>query len=73
MAQLSLTGSVPASNDMDEEPKSRSRDDYWRCKICKQLNSDKDCERDDVSGAYLCPNGCKVEFVQPPYESPLSD
>lgn len=47
-----------------------NRDDYTRCKLCKQLFRDDNERRDPVTGAYLCPNGCKETFTQPPYESP---
>jgi len=47
------------------------RDDMYRCKICKQLYLDSQCERDSKTGAFICPKGCVEPFVQPPYQSPL--
>jgi hypothetical protein len=48
------------------------RDDYTRCRHCKQLFLTADATRDPDTGAYQCPNGCKTPFEQPPYESPLN-
>lgn len=47
-----------------------NRDNYFRCKHCKELYSDEQCILDDVKG-YQCPKGCKEPFIQPDYESPL--
>ena len=49
------------------------RDDYFRCRWCKGLFPDAQCARDEVTDAYLCPNGCREPFNQPEYESPLQD
>lgn len=46
------------------------RDNYFRCKQCKQLFPDEQCILDEVKG-YQCPNGCVEGFTQPDYESPL--
>lgn len=47
-----------------------SRDDYFRCKVCKRLWKDSDAVIDPDKG-YQCPNGCEIPFEQPAYESPL--
>lgn len=46
------------------------RDDYFRCKFCKGLFPDAQCVLDPVEGLQ-CPQGCKPQYEQPPYESPL--
>jgi hypothetical protein len=48
-----------------------NRDNYHRCKHCKELFHQDQCILDNSKG-YQCPNGCVEPFVQPPYESPLS-
>lgn len=53
-----------------DKPRSQKRDDYFRCKICKELFADEDCIVDPVKG-FLCPKGCEKSFQQPPYQSPL--
>lgn len=54
--------------DKPEEKKSK-RDEMMRCKHCKKLFRDDECTLDPLLGL-ICPNGCKEQFVQPPYESP---
>lgn len=49
-----------------------NRDDYYRCKICKQLFKNVECVLDEDEG-YQCPNGCVKPFEQPQYESPMQD
>ena len=49
-----------------------NRDDYFRCKECKQLFSNDECELDQDKG-YLCPNGCVKQYKMPDYESPMND
>ena len=51
--------------------KPRSRDNYFRCRICKTLNKDEESLRDPITGAFICKNLCKPEYSQPEYESPL--
>lgn len=46
------------------------RDTYFRCKWCKGLFKDDECER-APDGGYICPLGCVAPFIQPPYQSPL--
>lgn len=48
------------------------RDNYTRCKHCGYLWPEEQCILDDVAG-FLCPNGCKETFNQPPYQSPLNE
>lgn len=52
----------------------KDRDNYTRCKICKELFPDPDpetlTEEEKIKG-YQCPRGCVETFKQPPYESPL--
>lgn len=43
-----------------------------RCKICKKLYNDSECDFDPVKG-FICPKGCEEPFNQPPYESPMQD
>lgn len=50
--------------------KPLKRDQMHRCPHCKKLFPDDLCTPDPILGL-ICPNGCKKEFVQPPYESPL--
>lgn len=49
-----------------------NRDDYFRCPHCKKLFHHDECTRDEASGIYICPSGCRHTFVQPPYEGPLT-
>lgn len=49
------------------------RDDYYRCKWCKGLFADEQCQRDSITGVFICPNGCVEPFVQPAYEPPTND
>lgn len=49
-----------------------TRDDYFRCRWCKQLFYQEDLVLDPNTG-YQCPNGCVEPYNQPPYESPLND
>lgn len=48
------------------------RDDFYRCKECKQLFSHEECTLDEVKG-YICPNLCEKTYQQPPYELPNQD
>ncbi len=47
------------------------RDTMNRCRHCRKLSKDADCEQDKVTGAFLCPNGCREAYAQPDYQSPL--
>lgn len=49
-----------------------NRDDYFRCKICKQLFSHDEGIL-DLDKGYMCPNGCTPPYEQPSYQSPLQD
>lgn len=49
----------------------KNRDKCNRCKICKELWNDNECEVDPVRG-FICPNGCEPSYIQPPYESFLN-
>jgi hypothetical protein len=35
------------------------------------LFADMECVNDPDTGALICPNGCKRQYDQPPYESPF--
>jgi len=48
-----------------------TRDNYFRCRVCRKLFADDDCVLDEVKG-YQCPNGCVEPYEQPRYESPLN-
>lgn len=48
-----------------------NRDDYFRCRFCKELFLDEYCIPDEITGALQCPNGCSASYEQDPYESPL--
>lgn len=52
--------------------KMNNRDDYTRCKICKELFKHEQCVLDPVKG-YLCPRGCEPPYNQEPYEPPIDD
>ena len=75
---LKLRMSVVDSNlNMENKEQLRGpygigRDDLTRCKVCMELFIDADAPTDPISGALVCPKGCRPEFVQPPYESPLN-
>lgn len=56
---------------MPDEPQLK-RDQMHRCKICKKLSKDSECQLDPILGL-LCPNGCKPPYIQLPYDSPLQD
>ena len=49
--------------------KPLTRDDYFRCKVCKKLWADSVCETDAIKGR-VCPNGCVKSYQQPDYELP---
>lgn len=51
----------------------RRREDYSRCRFCKRLFLHEYADRDPVTGAYMCPDGCEPTFNQPAYESPFQD
>lgn len=50
----------------------KDRNNYHRCKVCKGLFADSECELDPVKGL-ICPKGCLEPFEQPAYESPLQE
>jgi hypothetical protein len=49
-----------------------NRDDFTRCKHCGVLWNDEQCIIDDINGLQ-CPSGCKEQYQQPDYESPLQN
>ena len=52
--------------------KSRSRDDYFRCKTCKHLWSDRECVIDPIKGN-ICPKESEKQYDQPEYELPIQN
>jgi len=58
-------------NQAEDYSKDKNRDNYFRCKHCRVLYHQEQCILDRVHG-YQCPSGCKEEFIQAPYESPLN-
>jgi hypothetical protein len=57
---------------MSERALIMNRDDYTRCKVCKELFL---CtpENLDPDKGYVCPKGCEMPYNQDPYESPFND
>lgn len=47
-----------------------NRDNYFRCKHCKELFPDEEGIMIEGKGLQ-CPKGCVETFKQPDYESPL--
>jgi len=48
-----------------------NRDNYTRCKFCRELWHKEQCILDGSKG-YQCPDGCVETFEQPPYVSPIN-
>lgn len=62
-------------NETLEETKARdrNRDHYFRCPLCMNLFHHRECERNEDTGAYLCPNLCIAPFIQDPYDNSSPD
>lgn len=58
-------------NDQDLN-RSKNRDDYYRCRICKGLYLETECTWDEIKG-FKCPKQCVEPFNQPPYELPTNE
>ena len=66
------------SETIDEKDKRErgKRENYTRCRFCKQLFYQGDIQLDPIKG-YICKRNCQNRlgstYEQPPYESPLHD
>ena len=58
--------------DRKDVLKDRNRDNYFRCHICGDLYHQELVNMNTTEG-YICPKGCEVPFIQPPYETPIDD